>query len=93
MRIDAYNQVAQIYQAAKSKSAQGKEKAADSADMFQISQVGKELQTARQAISKVPDVREDKVNDVRERFAAGTYNVTGEQLADKLINKYYNNLI
>ena len=43
--------------------------------------------TAKQAVAKASDIREDKVNDLKKQFANGTYHVTAEELADKLLAK------
>ena len=37
-------------------------------------------------VKNTPDVRTDKVEDIKAKIAAGTYNVSSEDLADKLIN-------
>lgn len=89
MRVDAYNQVTQMYQATKAKPAAVKGKVG-SADVFEISQAGKDLQAAKQAVKEAPDIREDKVNRIKEQLASGTYNVSAEEFADKVINSYFN---
>ena len=43
-------------------------------------------QTARTAVSKASDVREDKIADIKARMAAGTYNISSEAVADKILN-------
>ena len=42
--------------------------------------------TARTAVSKASDVREDKIADIKARMAAGTYNISSEAVADKILN-------
>ena len=76
MRIDAYMQVSQIYQANKTKNAPKTGKAG-SRDSLEISSFGNAYQVAKQAASQASDVREDKV-------AAGTYSVSIEDVADKM---------
>lgn len=94
MRIDAYNQVANLYQTTQTKTTTGKtEKTTSFADALQLSQTGKDIQTVNQAVKDAPDVREDKVNAIKAQLASGTYNVTGQQLADKLVNNYFNGII
>lgn len=92
MRVDAYNQITQMYQATKTKpsTAKGKAKASD---VFEISQTGKDLQVAKQAVKDAPDVREDKVNKIKEQLAAGTYHVSAEEFADKMVNRYFNMMV
>ena len=49
MRIDAYNQISQLYQTTKVKQAQGVKKNTPS-DAFEISQAGKDYQTVVSAV-------------------------------------------
>ena len=94
MRIDAYNQVAQIYQTNKAKTtAEKTEKTSAFSDALQLSQTGKDMQVAKQAVKDAPDVREDRVNEIKSKLASGTYNVSGEEIADKLVNNYFNGII
>ena len=72
MRIDAYMQVSQIYQANKTKNAPKTGKAG-SRDSLEISSFGNAYQVAKQAASQASDVRE-----------AGTYSVSIEDVADKM---------
>lgn len=92
MRVDAYNQITQMYQAAKAKPVTAKGKVS-STDVFEISQTGKDLQVLKQAVKAAPDVREDKVNMIKEQLASGTYNVSAEEFADKIVNSYFNTII
>ena len=94
MRIDAYNQIAQVYKANQIKTTAGKtEKTSSFSDALQLSQAGKDMQVAKQAVKDAPDVREDKVNELKSKLASGTYNVSAEELADKLVNNYFNGII
>ncbi len=87
MRIDAYNQISQIYQATK-KSPVSKASKVNGSDKVEISQFGKDYQIAKQAVAAAPDIREDKVAQVKSRIAAGDYDVSAEELAEKLAAKY-----
>lgn len=87
MRIEAYNQVTQIYnssRAAKVKSAENVKKR----DEVQISRAGRDYQVAKQAVAEAPDIREDRVIQVRKRMADGTYKVDNREFAAKLLEKY-----
>ena len=56
-------------------------------DKFEISDTAKTYQTANgTAVSKASDVREDKIADIKARMAAGTYNISSEAVADKILN-------
>ncbi len=87
MRIDAYMQVNQLYQASKSKSASKSSKSASANDSLEISDFGKDYQIAKKAAAEVSEVREDKVRDIRERMKAGTYNVSIEDVAENLAER------
>ncbi len=87
MRIDAYNQVSQIYQANK-KSSVSKTDTSYGTDKIEISQFGKDYQVAKQAVANVLDIREDKVADVKNQMDTDTYNVSAEDLVAKLSEKY-----
>ena len=52
--------------------------------MLEISDFGKEYHVAKQAIRNVPDVREDKVQEIKKQLADGTYNISIEDVAGKL---------
>lgn len=86
MRIDALNKVSEIYKASSTKSSE-KTKSSSFRDVLDISQTGKDYQIAKQIVARIPDVREAKVNDIKARMEAGTYNVTIEDVADKLVKQ------
>ncbi|MGN0507546.1 MAG: flagellar biosynthesis anti-sigma factor FlgM [Lachnospiraceae bacterium] len=87
MRIDAMAEISQIYQSNGTKRTTGTSKVA-SRDTVEISGFGKELQVAKKAIAQTPDVREDKVQELKTSMANGTYNVPMGALADKLLNGF-----
>ena len=93
MRIEAYNQVQQIYQAQKAHKTNKPAPKAGVSDNLHISSFGKDIQTAKQAIAAAPDIREDIAAPIRESIAAGTYSVDPESFADKLLEKYQSQLI
>lgn len=88
MRIDAYTAVSQMYNTSKTKKTQSFSQVG-ATDRFEISQVGKDLQTAKAAVAKAPDVREDVVADIKRRMENGSYNVSDEAFADVLLSKYF----
>lgn len=84
MRINPYIQVQQMYN---TKKAGGVKKAgsAGRADGVMISDIGKEIQTAKQAVAAAPDVRADITEPIKAAVNSGTYSVSGEKFADKLL--------
>ena len=91
MRIDAFNKVSQLYKANNIKET-AKSKRAGFSDTLEISQAGKDYQIAKQAIAHTADVREDKVNEIKQRMEAGTYEVSIDAVADKLVEEYFKNI-
>ncbi len=88
MRIEAYNQVAQLYNA-NNRKANIKSTAATSArDEVSISQAGKDYQIAKKAVSEAADIREDKVAEMKSRIESGNYQVDAGDFAAKLLAKY-----
>lgn len=90
MRIDTYNQVAQLYEShtmKKKQNADGVGKKLEK-DQVSFSSMGQDMQIAKAALKKVSDVREDKVASLKQRIAEGTYYVSPEAFADKMIAAY-----
>lgn len=87
MRIGAYNQVAQIYgnQQVKKNQNSSQINATSTLDQVSFSTVGKDMQIAKNALSSVPDIRQDRVDELRASIANGTYQVSAESFADKLL--------
>lgn len=87
MRIEAYTQVQNLYDAKKTKKAIAAGNV-NSSDKLQISSLGKDIQWAKQAVAESSDIREDVVAPIRARIQSGTYEVSTESFADKLIQKF-----
>lgn len=87
MRIGAYNQVAQLYgnQSVKKDYNTNGAKTASTMDQVSFSSMGRDMQVARTALSSVPDVREDRVNELKASIANGTYHVSAEDFAEKVL--------
>lgn len=91
MRIDAYNQVAQLYGMQQKYNAPNKVKGPSmGSDQLSISQAGYDHQIAKSAVSGASDVREDKVAAIKAQMNAGTYSVDPEAFANKLLSKLNN---
>lgn len=86
MRIEAYNQVHQLYQAKKVNQMREKSSAAQT-DQLQFSNFGKEIRAAQAALAEAPDVREDRIASVKAKIQNGTYHVDGASFAQKLMQK------
>lgn len=88
MRIEAYNAVAQVYQANKPTAKGSVGKANPTAkDEVHISSFGKDFQIAKQAVANASDVREDKVAEMKSKYS-GDYQVDTGDFAETLLAKY-----
>jgi flagellar biosynthesis anti-sigma factor FlgM len=86
MRIDAFNKISEMYKAGTVKST-AKAKSSSFSDTLEISQTAKDYQVAKKILANTPDIRENKVNEIKERMEAGTYNITVQDVAEKLISR------
>jgi negative regulator of flagellin synthesis FlgM len=86
MRIDAFNKISELYKTSSVKKTT-KAEGSSFSDMLELSQTGKDYQVAKQIVARTPDVREAKISEIKERMEAGTYNVTIEDVANKLADK------
>jgi len=91
MRIDAFNKVSELYKSSSIKST-GKTPSSSFSDKLEISQTGKDYQVAKQIVARTPDIRETKISDIKARMEAGTYNVSTEDTADKIIDNYFDTM-
>lgn len=92
MRIDSLNKVNQLYKTNSAKSA-ARFQSSSYSDKLEISETGKSYQVAKQILAKTADVRMDKINDIKKRMEAGSYHVTMEDLANKLVENYFDETI
>ena len=87
MRIEAYNQVQQLYRSQRVNKNQ-KTTRTTFADQVQISSIGKDIQIAKAAVKASPDVRAELTAPIKEKIQSGTYSVETSSFAEKLIQKY-----
>ena len=88
MRIEAYGQVQQLYKTQRVKRPASASSVSAAADQLQISNIGKDFQTAKSAVASAPDIREDLTAAVKTSIQNGTYNVDNGSFAEKLLEKY-----
>lgn len=86
MRIEAYSQMQQLYKTKKVGYTQPATRVA-TADQVQISNIGKDIQTAKAAMAGVSDIREDVTSPIKAKIQDGTYHVSAESFAEKLLQK------
>ncbi len=84
--IDAY--VNQVHDKNKVGAPENKpEKTAIKSDTVVISDAAKRIQAARRQLDEIPDVREDKVSQLRSQIQNGTYEINAEKIAGKMIKE------
>ena len=86
MRVEAYNSVAQIYKTNRAAGASAAAKTEKSRDQVEISSIGYDYQIAKQAVAETSDIRE--VAALSAKVKSGTYDVSNEAFAEKLLEKY-----
>jgi negative regulator of flagellin synthesis FlgM len=92
MRIGSISQVANIYQS-QTKAVKPKASFESQMDAYSVSSRGKDYQVAKAALSSTPDVREDKVSELKDKLDNGTYDVSVDDFASKLIEAYKNRTV
>ena len=84
--IDAY--VNQVQDKNKVGSPDNKpEKTAVKADTVVLSDAAKRVQEARRQLDDIPDVREEKVLQLRSQIQNGTYEINADKIAGKMIKE------
>lgn len=59
----------------------------DHKDSFSLSMKAEDYQTVRKALADVPDIRGDKVDQIKARIEANAYHVNASDIAAKLLKK------
>ena len=86
IRIDAY--VNQVQDKNKVGTPDNKpEKTAVKADTVVLSDAAKRVQEARRQLDDIPDVREEKVLQLRSQIQNGTYEINADKIAGKMIKE------
>ena len=88
MRVDAFAQIQSMYNLGNKNKQVKTETNKSFSDQLQISSIGKDLRTAKQAVASTSDIREDLVADIKSKIDAGTYSVDSDSLAEKLFANF-----
>lgn len=57
------------------------------ADSLELSNRAKEMQLAKEITLKSPDVRADKISELKKQIKEGKYQVSAADIADKMIDR------
>ena len=88
MRIDAISQIQQVYGVGKNRKTTNTKRVSGGRDAVEISSIGKDIQTAKAAVANSSDIRKDVTEPIKAAIANGTYNVSNDDFASKLLAKY-----
>jgi negative regulator of flagellin synthesis FlgM len=87
---DAAIQSVQQYQKTEKVQEESSPKVGGSAapeEKVNLSTKAKDIQQLRNAVSDLPDVREDKVSELKDQVDTGTYDVNGQKIAEKMVSE------
>ena len=54
-----------------------------------LSQASKEIQIAQKAVEETPDIRAEKVEDIKTQVANNTYEINYDKVADKIVGTMF----
>lgn len=64
-----------------------KDSSAQELDRADISSRGREMQRYREVLKTMPDVRNDRVEDLKKRIDEGKYEPSAERIAEKMMEE------
>ena len=86
VQIAAYvNQVQQNAQAVETDAEKGRTNTDD--DSVELSQNARDLQKAQQILRDLPEIRQDKVDALKQRIENGTYDIQADRIAAEMIKQ------
>lgn len=88
MRISSIGNILGTYNAQKFTSSESK-RVGKSKDSVDISSTAKEYQIAQKALMHSPDIRDDKVKELKDKIQSGNYNINANEIADKIVNSMF----
>ena len=68
-------------------------KTGSSADNVQLSERSLEIVRVKEAVASAPEIRQDKVDELKARLADGTYEAEAEEIADRLIKAHLEEIV
>lgn len=89
MRIETYNQVAQLYKATRTSGTKAAGNVSKVRDEVQISSFGRDYQVAKKAVAEASDIREEKVAEMKKKLESNDYQVDTGDFADMLLQRYH----
>ena len=93
MKINQIQQISEIYGATSTRKISPKGTKTGAKDKLEISTTAKYFQTALKAAKDSPDIRTEKVEKIKAQIESGTYNVSAEEVAKKMMAEFFNHSI
>ncbi len=93
MKINQMQQISEIYGATSTRKISPQGTKASAKDKLEISATAKHFQTALKAAKDSPDIRTEKVEKIKAQIESGTYNVSAEEVAKKMMAEIFNHSI
>lgn len=62
-------------------------------DKVSLSDTSRDMQTAKQAIASSQDIRQEKVNELKQAVASGRYEIDAGKVAEKMIGSIISEVI
>ena len=87
---DAAIQAVQQYQKTEKVQEDASPKVGGSAapeEKVNLSTKARDIQQLRDAVSQLPDVREDKVRELKDKVDKGAYDANGQKIAEKMVSE------
>lgn len=81
--LKVYGQQNKVKQTAKTEQA----KPTMGKDQMTLSEESKVIQTVKAHLNSVPDIRQDKVDELQKAVKTGTYHVSGKEIAEKMLGR------
>lgn len=94
MKITHHETVVTKVDPADKRAAQNQAEAArpqQAGDRVSLSPRARELLAARRALEVIPEVRADKIAEIKARIEKGSYRIDGRAIADKMIRDAFEN--
>lgn len=61
-------------------------KTSSESDKLVLSNEAKKASELKDAVKSSPDIRQDRVNEIRKQIETDNYNVSGKKVAEKVVN-------
>jgi negative regulator of flagellin synthesis FlgM len=66
---------------------------ASASDAVSMSSMGQEIGKAMQALAGIPDIRADRVAELKAQIESGSYNVSGRDIAESVLRRAADQLL